>query len=175
MKKNLLYALLITSAFLIACGDDEPAINPIVGEWVLDDFVVSDPPVGFRIATNPNQTSLYGESEYLFVINADGTYLREIERTAGDFEDDGTWELDGTDLDLDQDDTNIQGLSTAFMVDGDITDRSMTLVTTDTWFAWPDAITTEILDTVAQENLNDFFLEYGAFVDFTFTMDFDRQ
>lgn len=177
MKKNLLYALLITATFLIACGDDEPDVNPIVGSWELDDVVISDPPAGFVIATNANQSSVYGESEYLLVFNADGTYIREIERTEGDFEDEGTWEIDGTDLDLDQDDTNVQGLPTTFTIDGEISDRSMTLVTTDTWFAWPQSIIDDeqALDTLEDNELNAFFNEYGAFVDMTFTMDFDRQ
>lgn len=178
MKKNLLYALLITAAFLISCGDDEPDVNPIVGSWVLDDFVISDTPAGFVLATDANQSNLFGESEYLFTINADGTYFRELERTNGDIEDDGTWELDGNDLDLDVDNENIaNALVTSFTVEGDITDRSMTLVTRDTWFAWPQAIWDDplALDTLDQSEVGAFFNEYGTFVEYTFTMDFDRQ
>lgn len=177
MKKNLLYTLLVTAAFLISCGDDEPDVNPIVGNWVLDDVVISDPPAGFGIATSPNQSDVYGETEYLIVFNADGTYFREIDRSAGDFEDEGTWELDGDDLDLDQDDTNIQGLPTSFTVDGEISDRSMTLVTRDTWFAWPQELLDDDMafDTLEGDEINILFENYGQFVEFTFTMDFDRQ
>ena len=177
MKKNLLYALLITAAFLVSCGDDEPTVNPIVGSWVLDDVEISDPPAGFVIATNSQQSSVYGESEYLFIFEADGTYIRELERDNGDFEDEGTWEIDGEDLDLDQDDTNVQGLPTSFRIDGEISDRSMTLITTDTWFAWPQSIIDDeqALDTLEDSEVNAFFEEYGALVEMTFTLDFDRQ
>lgn len=177
MKKNLLYALLITAAFLVSCGDDEPTVNPIVGSWELDDVVISDPPAGFQIATNPQQSSVYGESEYLLIFNADGTYIREIERTTGDFEDEGTWEIDDDDLDLDQDDTNVQGLPTSFTIDGEISDRSMTLVYQDIWFAWPQSIIDDeqALDTLEDSEVNAFFDLYGAEVEMTFTIDFDRQ
>lgn len=111
MKKNLLYALLITAAFLVSCGDDEPQIDPIVGTWELDEVSISSPPAPLAfwlVSTGLSTTSLYGEVFYEIEFKADNTYERELRFADGSrANDSGEWEIDGDDLDLDQDDSNV--------------------------------------------------------------------
>lgn len=180
MKKNLLYALLITAAFLVSCGDDEPEISPLVGAWELDDIEASDLPTGYAWAIDPrgNATAWF-EDEYVIEFFADGTYERELSNTtAGDLEDNGEWELDGDELDLDVEDSDTQEIITSFTVDGEITDRSMTLIGQDGWFVWPPSIVDNPdnpLDTAStQESLQQLFFEYGEVIQVTVTMEFDR-
>lgn len=182
MKKNLLVLITITSLVIItSCGDDEPTVNPLVGKWVLDDVTASDLPSGYAFATNPEASSTsWFEDEYVIEFFADGTYERELSNTtSGDLEDTGEWELDGDDIDLDQDEFDTEDVVTSFTISGEITDRSMTLVGTDGWFVWPPAIVDNPdnpLDTVTtQESLNALFFEYGEVVDVTVTMEFDRD
>lgn len=183
MKKNLLITTLIASLLFIAScgGDDEPTISPIVGKWILDDIEATDLPAGYAFAINPEGSSTsWFEDEYVIEFFEDGTYERELSNTsAGDLEDTGEWELDGDDLDLDIDEFDTQDVVTSFTVDGEITDRSMTLIGTDGWFAWPASIVDNPdnpLDTAAASGtLNELFAEYGEIVDVTVTMEFDRD
>lgn len=177
MKNYLLVALLSGLVLFVSCGEDEPPIDPLVGEWELDEIEFSNPPSGHRLATNPvTESTIWGESSYIITFNADGTYERELDRSQGDVEDEGTWEKDGEDLDLDQDETNADDLVTSFTID-EIDDKKMTLIGRDAWFAWPPEIVNDplALDTLENDEINDFFVEYGVIVDFTVTMEFDRN
>lgn len=166
---------------LYSCNDDEPTVNPIVGKWVLDDIEATDLPTGYIFATNPQASSTsWFEDEYVIEFFADGTYERELSNTsAGDLEDTGEWELQGTDLDLDMDEFDTEDVVTRFTVEGEITDRSMTLIGEDGWFVWPPSIVDNPdnpLDTASASNtLNELFAEYGEIVDVTVTMEFDRD
>ncbi|MEM9389904.1 MAG: DUF5004 domain-containing protein [Bacteroidota bacterium] len=182
MKRNLLvFGMILSVGLITSCGDDDsdgPVVSPIVGEWELDDVSISNVPSGYLLATQATLNNYYGESEYKIVFFEDFTYEREIEFATQSWEDEGEWELDEQDLDLDQDDTNVQGLPTSFTIEGEITDRSMTLVTEDLWLAWPPEIVDDPntpLDTLEQSELANFFAEYGALVNMTLTIDFDRQ
>ncbi|MEP1096260.1 MAG: hypothetical protein ABJG78_14185 [Cyclobacteriaceae bacterium] len=174
--KKILYVSLSLSLFLTSCSsDDDPSVSPIVGLWVLDRITVSDPPAGYQFAINTTPTSIYGETSYEIEFFADNTYER-IVRTANRFEDDGTWTLNGDELDLDQENANIEGLPVTFDVDGDIDERGMTLITKDGWLAWPPLIVNDpvALDTAdTQEKLQALFAEYGELVTSTFTLDFE--
>ncbi|MEM9337845.1 MAG: hypothetical protein AAGA66_03900 [Bacteroidota bacterium] len=182
--KKILSLLAILPFVFFSCGDDdEPEINPIVGEWVLDKITISDPPEGHIFASTPTPTNtILLESSYELEFLANMTYERTINgtRSFGRIDEDGAWELDGQSLDLDVDNTTVQDLPTRFTVDGDITDQ-MTLITQDLWFAWPPEIVNDPnnpLDTVDFSNsdeANAFFGEYGAIVNFTFTMEFEKQ
>lgn len=181
--KRIFYLLLASSVFMISCGDDEPTINPIVGEWVLDQITISNPPDGYAFAVSTTPTNLYGESSYEIEFFADGTYERTI-NTPNRFEDEGTWELSNDELELDQDETNVQGLPLDFEVDGTISEeRGMTLITNDDqWFVWPPAILAEFepgvtaLDTAdTQEKLNALFADYGELQTVTMELEFEKN
>lgn len=182
--KKVLYLLLGSSMFFISCSKDDEVVIPIVGLWTLDKITISEPPSGYQFAssTTPSATALQ-ESNYEIEFLADMTYERTLDGTIfGRVDDQGTWELDGEDLDLDQEDaTNYDDLPVRFEVDGDISDRSMTLITTDAWFAWPPSIINDPnnpLDTIDFSNsaeANAFFSEYGEIVDATFTLEFDKE
>lgn len=176
MKKLLQASCILTTVLLSSCSsDDGPDISPIVGLWELDRITVSDPPQGYEFAVSTTPSSVYGETSYEIEFFDDNTYERIIRGTSR-FEDDGTWELDGDELDLDQDNTNVEGLPISFTVDGDINERGMTLITEDLWFAWPPVIVNDpvALDTAdTQEELNALFQEYGELVPSTFTLDFE--
>lgn len=181
MKKYLLLSALALPLLMTSCKEDEEKINPIVGLWVLDDIEASDLPSGYAFATNPSTSfTIWGENEYEIEFFSDGFYERELKGTfAGDLEDDGEWELIGDELDLDQDNADTEDVVTKFTVEGEITERSMTLIGTDSWFAWPPEVLNDPnkpLDTLeTNEELNAFFAEYGAIVEVTVTMEFDRE
>ncbi len=174
--KKLLYVSLALTLFLTSCSsDDGPTIDPIVGQWILDRITITDPPAGYQFAVSTTPTSVYGEDSYEIEFFEDNTYERII-RGTNRFEDDGTWTLDGDELDLDQDNANIQGLPVTFTVDGEINERGMTLITQDLWFMWPPDIVDDpvALDTAdTQEELNALFAEHGELQMATFTLDFE--
>lgn len=182
--KKILYISLASSLFLMSCSsDDEPAISPLVGSWVLDKITISEPPAGYRFASSTTPTAtILGESSYELEFFEDMTYERTIRETIfGRVDDDGEWQLTDDELDLIQDNTNVQDLPVTFDLDGDIGERSMTLITKDLWFAWPPSIINDPntpLDTLAnatQEELNAFFNEHGELVTATFELEFDRE
>ncbi|MBV6644356.1 MAG: hypothetical protein KI790_02845 [Cyclobacteriaceae bacterium] len=181
MKKLLLLSFCFaTLCAITSCSDDdEPTVNPLVGEWILDKITVSDPPAGHQLATTPNPTSLYGESSYELEFFEDMTFERTLRSSADRIDEDGEWELDEADLDLDIDNSNAAfTIPTRFTVEGEITDRDLVLVTTDSWLAWPPSIVEDefALDTAdTQEKLNELFNEYGVVVDFTFTLEFEKD
>lgn len=182
--KKVLCTLLVASMFAISCSKDDEVIIPVVGVWTLDKITISDPPSGYQLAASstPNATIL-GETDYEIEFLADFTYERTLSETIfGRVDDEGTWELDGEDLDLDVEDvTNYEDLPVRFEVDGDISDRSMTLVTQDVWFAWPPSIINDPnnpLDTIDfndPDEGNAFFSEYGEIVEMTFTLEFEKE
>ena len=130
MKKLLqLFILSIWSVgFLSSCGsDDGPTINPIVGEWELNEVTFSEAPSAFSRFNGGTDNNVYGETKYTITFNSDQTYLRELRINGGTFEDDGEWELDGDDLTLDQDDSDLNGLILDYTVEEDITIKDLVI------------------------------------------------
>ena len=163
--------------------DEDPEPDPIVGVWVLDDMEVSDPPSGYALAFGPESSfTIWQEESYEIEFFADGTYYRELKDSftfQGDIEDEGEWVIDEEALDLDQTDGDTEDLVLSFTIDGEITDRKMTLVGEDLWFVWPPEVLNDPnkpLDTLeTNEEYVAFFNEYGDVQMCTVTMDFDRQ
>ncbi len=178
--KRILYICLTLTLFLTACSsDDGPGISPIVGAWTLDKISISDAPAGhqFAVSTTPTAT-VFAESSYEIEFFEDNTYERTLRETIfGRVDDSGTWELNDTELDLDQEETNAQDLPVSFDVDGDISERGMTLITEDLWFAWPPEIVNDpvAFDTLdgTQEQINALFNEHGVLVLSTFELEFE--
>ncbi len=190
MKKNLLYLFFLPLAFIVACGsDDEPDVNLLIGEWELDDITISSPPSGYGtqgINLTPSAT-INGESSYQIEFKDDFTYERLLRDARAvnsngepiiiDFEDDGEWEEDGTDLDLDQDNFTVSGIPTRFTV-VEKAENSLTLETQDFWFAWsPALVSAGGADTITTSQGFDSLADAGwlEVVEMTFTMEFDRD
>ncbi len=181
--KNYLFLISLVVLFLTSCSDDEEPIHPIVGTWELDEITISEVPSGYQNAFN--QTSdftFWQEESYTLFFFQDGTYEREVEDSftfGGDVEDEGEWEIDDEDLDLDQIDGDSDELVLSFTIDGEITERKMTLVGEDFWFVWPPEILNDPnnpLDTLeTNEEYVAFFNEYGEIQKCTISMDFDKQ
>lgn len=190
MKKNLLYLLLLPLAFMISCSsDDEPEVNLLVGQWELDGIVVSDPPSGYSLQSinlEPGATIL-NESSYIIEFNDDFTYERDIEdgtlfdsngnAIVSDLKDEGQWEEDGDQLDLDIDEADLDDLPTRFTV-MEKSEESLVLETNDLWFAWsPTLVNAGGLDTLSTTSGFDSLVAAGylEIVEMTFTMTFDRD
>ncbi len=180
--KNILYICFALLLFITSCSsDDGPDISPIVGAWTLDKITISNPPSGhqFAVSTTPTAT-VFGEVSYEIEFFDDMTYERTLRETIfGRVDDSGTWELIDTELDLDQEETNAQDLPVSFDVDGDISERGMTLITEDFWFAWPPEIVNDpvAFDTLdgSQEQINQLFNERGVLVLSTFELEFELE
>lgn len=104
--KKILYLALALSVFLTSCSSDDgapPAHE--VGNWELDGYLFSNFGPDFQFYNNPPlalglDALLWGGSpyeDYLLVLNADGTFEREIGVNGPDISDEGTWELDADD------------------------------------------------------------------------------
>ncbi len=196
MKKLLLTIVTVTTLlFMSSCGgDSEPSVNPLVGEWELDNITISDPPTGFSFElfnTEPSST-LLGETRYTIEFKDDMTYEREIRdarlfdnqgnEIVSDLDDDGEWEQDGNTIDLDQENADFADIPTRFEL-VEIDDETLTVTTTDSWFAWPAEIANDpvALDTlivdgaIDNERFTALLIEYGEIVDATFTLEFDKN
>ncbi|MEM6737561.1 MAG: hypothetical protein AAGC64_07365 [Bacteroidota bacterium] len=156
MKKLLLFN--ITLFFLLcgtSCGDDdeEPTLTHEIGEWSLDSYALQNFPAGFEsnegLLLRVDQISLGGLSveSYKLVLNNDGTYTRSIDVTGPDVNDNGTWELDDDDLELEPEDGDFQEFSVARNENNDL------------WLVARNGITTAFIpdiyfDTVTQSYLD---------------------
>jgi len=116
MKKSLLITSFIALLAFGACKDDEPAIDPIVGDWELDDVSLKFNTSGYSYFEFEGDNDLYGESSYTLEFSADMTYEREINDIPefGNVNDEGVWEMDGDEIDLDSDDNEINGIPYSF-------------------------------------------------------------
>ncbi len=107
MKKNLLIYLMVAGGafFLQACGDDDgPSVNPIVGEWELESVEIEAANPEFSDVNSNDRDNLYRESSYKIEFNMDNTYERELSFFDGDVEEEGDWEIEGDELELDPED-----------------------------------------------------------------------
>lgn len=183
MKSILKLTLAIAiTVFGISCSDDEPKVDPIVGEWELKEITFLEPPSGYqRASSEESDESIWNEDSYTINFFADGTYERELNNAqsangATDLEDNGEWDLDGDDLDLDEDETDTQDLAFSFTVVDEISDREMNLEGDELWFAWPPSIVNDplALDTLENDEIADFFFEYGEIVEFKANFEFRK-
>ncbi len=194
MKKNLLYALLITAAFLVSCGDDEPDVSPIVGTWELFNVSGTIAESDFGYLEFADQASLFGESVYQFEFDADGTYERIIEDvqftngSTGNLDDNGTWEIDNEELELDADGAEVSGLSYDYNIaelDGDDLrleyeqrDEAFSATKLNEWIEAGILVNTAeglAFTGITQEQLDSLRNNFLETITYTFSLKFDKQ
>lgn len=171
MKRNLLFfGAIFGLTILASCGsDDGPSIPPIVGEWEGDEFEISVDDPAFN-SIDGTDDDLYGESSYVFEFDEDGSYERELQFSTGRLEDEGEWEIDGDELELDPDNSNT-GLIDDFeiiSVDAD----ELVLAGEANFRLLPNTI----IDTVTTiESFNALIEEFGQVKTAQVTLTFERD
>jgi hypothetical protein len=164
--------------FLASCKDDEPKIDPIVGEWELNEVNFSDAPADFSRFNGTSADNIYGETKYVITLNSDQTYIREVRIDGKTYEDDGEWELDDEELILDQDDSDTDGFMLDFIVEEEITIEELVISGTITTRNFTDEIFNdpEALDTLdTQEKFDAFAAEYLQTFSITATLELEKQ
>ena len=186
MKQSVLLVVGIALVGLVSCKDDEPKVDPIVGLWELDDVSITFSGSEFQYANVSKENALYGESSYTIEFNADFTYEREIDDIPGfgDHSDEGEYEIDGDDLDLDSDDPEVGGLAYSFK----IIEKSATVLTLefqDSERLFPRSKIQEWINdgtidsngnfTVTNEQFDSLNVNFAQDVAAKFTLDFDKK
>lgn len=176
----LLFVMLLAVGLVTSCSDDDEAkIDPIVGEWQLDERTLKNPPQSYSNVEGLELTSLYGEEEYIIIFNSDFTYERNIENTPdfGDIEDNGTWEVDEDVLLLTFEDGD-EGLFNNFSIVKPADERQFTIATTISWPALSDEIiSSEDFQNDVETN-DDYFRwmdSLGVMVDVSLELEFAKQ
>ena len=191
MKKTLL--LLFTTAslvFITSCGDDEEKVDPIIGIWELDDVSVDAVGSEFDYLDASGENNLVGESEFLIEFKADQTFERELEDvlfsdgSTRDIEEEGEWELDGDDLDLDSDDQEINGLPYSFKVEEN-TGTDLILSYSESGSFFPQSKITEWFEdgtldsdgffTVTDAQFDSLVTNFAQNVSLDFLLEFEKQ
>ncbi len=182
MKKLLLIFTLGAIVLFVSCDDDEPKIDPIVGLWELDDAIISDAPSNFSNVegSGPN---IYGEDTYTIEFFQDGLYEREIDFPAGSFfsdiDEEGEWEVNGDELELDPDRSQISGLDYSFSLEEDISDREMLISSLSEVLAFTDQFVADFnatQDTITSQEVFDSILNANVQeIQVKVTLEFDRQ
>ncbi|MGL1886823.1 MAG: hypothetical protein OCD76_09935 [Reichenbachiella sp.] len=163
---------------VFACKEEEKEPDPIYGEWVLDDAVLSNPPAGFESYDGITLPSLFGESEYVLEFFEDNTYERELKGLTfgdgSDVEDLGTFEFGDDFLELDPDEDI--GLETDFDIIEEVNIENLVLGTTIQTLSLSDADYAAISDTVTSQATYD-SLEaiYEVSIILDLTMEFDKD
>lgn len=164
-------------------------INPIIGLWELDDVSLDAQGSEFDYLDETGENNLVGESEFTLELMADLNFeriLKDVSFTDGsvrDIEEEGEWELDGDDLDLDLDGTELTGLPYRFTVTEN-TATELVLSYTDRGSFYPESKIQEWLAdgtvdaqgffTVTDEEIDSIQLNFLQSVDLNFTLEFDR-
>lgn len=128
MKKILQTLLFITVVSIASCTKEDPApANPVVGEWLLSKFTLSNLTADFSNFEGANGPGLYSEDSYELIINADFTYSRTVTFNGGlnELKESGDWESDGEDIFLDPDGTGNGFLEEFTLVEVDEKDLSL--------------------------------------------------
>jgi hypothetical protein len=148
MKKYLLLFAILVATVLVSCEEDDPVPPPHeVGSWELKNYAVINVPNGFQSSEGRtfelNELNLRIDA-YSLIMNANGTYSREITVTDRIPEEDtGTYTIEEDELVLnsdDFDDDEVYGL-----------ERNKN---NDLWISQPiqfPLIEDAILDTLTQE------------------------
>ncbi|MEQ8470156.1 MAG: lipocalin family protein [Marinoscillum sp.] len=169
--KNYLLLLSLAVLILASCKDDEPEIDPLVGEWELVEMEMVDLPNGFVNFEGVTDINVYGESLFTIEFNADMTFERTLRFSNGRVEDDGTWERDDDEIELDVEDD--EGLPDTYVIVEDVDDDELLLSAEVTYNLLPDAVTdTATIDS--QEELVALYEAYGQSVKVTVNHYFER-
>lgn len=184
--KNYLLVLCLLAILLVSCKDDEPEINPLIGTWELDDATLEFQSSGFSYSEFSGDNDVYGESSYIIQFFDDLTYEREINDIPGfgDINDEGEWEQDGEDIDLDSDDDEIGGVPYSFTL-VEVNDRSLVLTYEEEQLVWSNSKLDEwfadgTINSSGQFNIEtqdqlDSLLTFRQTVDAIVTLEFDRN
>ncbi len=118
MKKNSLLLLLFAFTITVSsCNkDDDPAPPPVVGNWDLDRYEMSDLPAAFSDFTGigyDNNYFLYYTGSKLD-IRADKTFQETYKNGGYVFDFDGTWEFTNNTLNLNYTDTDVDDVSLTY-------------------------------------------------------------
>lgn len=185
MKKIYLLILSIISiTFLDSCGsDDIPAPPHEVGEWDLDSYFFANLPSGFQdnegAAFNIDQLSFGGVAydEYVISLKSDGTFVRNIDITGPDVEDEGTWELNDETLILD---SEVGGEQEWKVEKNESNDLWLSFETQNSFVPdiYFDTVTDEYrdyLDTLSEDQIDSVLNSLSETVLFDLVFVFDRQ
>ena len=165
-----MFGMILALGLISSCGDDDgPGVDLIVGEWEVDDFELQANNSNFN-RVDGEFNSLYGESSYKIEFFQDDTFERELQFSNGDLEDEGEWELDGVDLDLDPEDE--VGLIESFEVLEKTTD-DLILQGETTFTLLPNDIVRDTVTT--QESLDALFDTFGEIQSVTIIFNMERE
>ena len=188
MKKILLLSLLGGFVVLMACKEEEKMVDPLVGLWELDEFALDIEEDGFTILEFRDLQE-FDEDRYTFLFNEDFTFVRTLENVTvngvkTDLEEEGEWEIDDDELELDADDGEIG----AFLYDYDIeelTENSLILSfnTQDSTFEdtkiieWVNEgiLTPQLVFTVSGDTLDSIRSNFLMPVHLKFLWEFDKE
>ncbi|MFY0600432.1 MAG: hypothetical protein JXR03_12235 [Cyclobacteriaceae bacterium] len=191
MKGTLkLIAGLTILSLAISCSDDEPKVDPIVGLWELDDASREVTQSDFEYLNFSGDNDIVGESKYTIEFTSDLKFERILEDvpftngTTDDIEEEGEWEIDGDDLDLDADDDEFSGLPYSFKIIEN-TGSKLTFEYEENGTAFPQTKVTEwfndgTLDsngsfTVTDDQFDSLSTNFSQSIDVVYTLEFDKQ
>ncbi len=127
--KKILYLLsfsILVSLFSCGGDSDDPAPAHEVGTWNLDSYALQGFPLEFQrnegTLLRIDQVTLGGlqVEAYQLTLNSDGTYARTIDVLGPNLDDNGTWELDGDDLELESEGGDFQEFDVERNEDNDL-------------------------------------------------------
>lgn len=183
MKQSLLLVFGIALVGLISCKDEEPKIDPIVGEWELDGVEIVAP-TNFS-GYGGTGSSLYGEDSYIFEFLSDLTFTRELDNIPGstgsfDIDQEGEYEKTTDELELDPDES-VGGLPDDFEIVELTADKmflsyqeeNVEAFPDEIWEIWDETNANDTIDT--EEEYNAVFAEYGSYIELEVILEFDKQ
>ncbi|MEQ9303927.1 MAG: hypothetical protein RJQ14_08430 [Marinoscillum sp.] len=184
MKNYLLLFTLAVLMIFTSCKEEEEPVNPLVGIWELDDATLEFS--GFSYYGFEGDNNVYGEDSYIIEFRKDFTYERELEDIPGlgDIGDEGEWESDGEDLDLDTNDDDYPiGYSFTIV---ELDDRSLLLeYNGETVLLFPDNKIEEWFDDgtinssgtfdVTDEQYDSLLTNFAVQAQGKYTLEFDKQ
>lgn len=154
MKSRFILGVLLIGGlpFLNSCKDEkdpEPP-SPLVGVWARDVYQLTELPETFGNFEGLTVNSVYGDESYTLTFTNDKKYTRKIAYSGPDFNDTGVWTYEGTNVNLDSDDADVDDES--FEVEGDITANQLILSQMVTFRLLPDAVTDTLTNSWANSH-----------------------
>lgn len=176
LKLFILSTFLIS--FLTSCDDkdDQPKIDPIVGEWVLEKVTFSDAPSEFLRFNGVTQDNLISETKYTIKFKGDQTYLRSRQLSGTFLEDEGDWVLNGDDLRFFVSESDLLNTFVDFNVES-MTIEDLVLSTPYPLYVYPDEIFNDpvALDTLTDEEVGFFRVKYAEQISLRATLELKKQ
>lgn len=163
MNKNLLAIGLVGLVFLASCGKDDEAPAPphiIVGTWELDGVSFYNLPSAYNEyweGLTFQAANFYGAETYEMEFFNDNTYELTVKLSGPDFNETGTWEIDGDQLILMPDDDD-SGLEREYVIEEDITETSLQISVFSDFPLITDEVMMQIEDTAQTNNIWNYVL-----------------